>query len=330
MKAIEGDVEYLVVKPAKSGWVIEGWSGRMSGLMLAGISDDEGLVEWFQEQLGFDGHKLQARPPNPGPEAKPAEAAIAPPPVSAGATQVRHMVDRFLSWKLPENFAPDGGITLTTSYDRASGTNLFDASQAEAMVRHMLEGMPVSDGEESYRAYRTSIPVEADGSRESLKQAREMFEKWIADALPASDGGQVHFGRALGESLSDAIKAYLERAPLDGLLEALAPFAEWAKAERKRADDMILWNVYDAGNVGSYREATLGNLRALIRAAGLWTQEMQAAPAQAEAPSAAPVAADTTQPQADRVETDAEIVDGDLAHKDNPAGQGMVDDDQEF
>ncbi len=32
--------------------------------------------------------------------------------------QIKHMVDRFLSWRLPENFRP------------------------EAMVRHMIEGMP--------------------------------------------------------------------------------------------------------------------------------------------------------------------------------------------
>jgi hypothetical protein len=65
--------------------------------------------------------------------------------------QIKHMVDRFLSWKLPEHFRPDNGISFQplasvgTPYEcrrQPSGTNLFDATQADAMVRHMLEGMP--------------------------------------------------------------------------------------------------------------------------------------------------------------------------------------------
>jgi hypothetical protein len=64
--------------------------------------------------------------------------------------QIKHMVDRFLGWKLPEGFNPDGGITFTKTGGTAehphkyepSGTNLFDATQADAMVRYMLEGMP--------------------------------------------------------------------------------------------------------------------------------------------------------------------------------------------
>lgn len=62
--------------------------------------------------------------------------------------QIKHMTDRFLGWKLPANFNPDNGISYQRpNYDPAidatpSGTNLFDATQAEAMVRHMAEGMP--------------------------------------------------------------------------------------------------------------------------------------------------------------------------------------------
>lgn len=65
--------------------------------------------------------------------------------------QIKHMVDRFLSWKLPETFNPDNGISYSgpifnkgTQYEvrcDPQGTNLFDAMEAEAMVRHMIEGM---------------------------------------------------------------------------------------------------------------------------------------------------------------------------------------------
>lgn len=63
--------------------------------------------------------------------------------------QIKHMTDRFLGWKLPQNFQPDAGISYTRPNYHPSadatptGTNLFDATQAEAMVRFMIEGMPV-------------------------------------------------------------------------------------------------------------------------------------------------------------------------------------------
>jgi hypothetical protein len=60
---------------------------------------------------------------------------------------VQKMVQRFLSWKLPKNFSPDGGISFKATFNEntphpmthePTGTNLFDAKQAEEMVRHML------------------------------------------------------------------------------------------------------------------------------------------------------------------------------------------------
>lgn len=70
--------------------------------------------------------------------------------------QIKHMVGRFLGWRLPDNFNPDGGISFKREFNEEymaklgkppmrnepTGTNLFDATQAEAMIRHILEGMP--------------------------------------------------------------------------------------------------------------------------------------------------------------------------------------------
>lgn len=58
--------------------------------------------------------------------------------------QIKHMVNRFLGWRLPENFSPDGGISFKVSWNAFPpiGTNLLDAAQAEVMVRYMVEGMP--------------------------------------------------------------------------------------------------------------------------------------------------------------------------------------------
>jgi hypothetical protein len=43
-----------------------------------------------------------------------------------------------LSWQLPADFYPDGGIFLVPDYKTATGTNLLTADQADGMVRHML------------------------------------------------------------------------------------------------------------------------------------------------------------------------------------------------
>lgn len=69
--------------------------------------------------------------------------------------QIKHMVNRFLAWKLPENFNPDGGVSFKKTHSECmphgpvkydpSGTNLFDATQADAMVRHMLDGLPLDE-----------------------------------------------------------------------------------------------------------------------------------------------------------------------------------------
>lgn len=68
--------------------------------------------------------------------------------------QVKHMAERFLGWKLPETFNPDGGVVFRPEYmspagprrHEPSGTNLFNFTQATEMVRHMAEGLPEDVG----------------------------------------------------------------------------------------------------------------------------------------------------------------------------------------
>lgn len=84
--------------------------------------------------------------------------------------QIKHMVDRFLGWKLPETFHPDGGISFKKTFNdhtahpmrhEPSGTNLFDYTQADAMVRHMLEGLPAR-----------YVPATADEAAELMDNGR--------------------------------------------------------------------------------------------------------------------------------------------------------------
>ena len=70
--------------------------------------------------------------------------------------QIKHMVNRFLQWKLPENFRPDAGISFMPEFNveynarqgrppqrhEPVGTTLFDATQTTEMVRFMLDGLP--------------------------------------------------------------------------------------------------------------------------------------------------------------------------------------------
>jgi hypothetical protein len=95
--------------------------------------------------------------------------------------QIKHMVDRFLGWRLPENFRPDGGISFNPEYNveynasrgmpparyQPYGTNVFDSGQAEAMVRYMVEGMPRDDvGDFLDHAEKNGLKGEAQLQRE--------------------------------------------------------------------------------------------------------------------------------------------------------------------
>jgi len=70
--------------------------------------------------------------------------------------QINHLVSRFLSWSLPEDFNPDGGVEFhkfsgirrEPAYrNKPTGTNLLTYTQAKAMVHHMITGLPEGDPE---------------------------------------------------------------------------------------------------------------------------------------------------------------------------------------
>ncbi len=79
-------------------------------------------------------------------------------------TLIDKMVDRFLGWKLPQDFSPDAGISFARTFgqyvdgafvkdaprkmqDWPIGTNLLTADQARAMIEHLLDGalQPMSE-----------------------------------------------------------------------------------------------------------------------------------------------------------------------------------------
>lgn len=59
------------------------------------------------------------------------------------------MVDRFLGWKLPDDFCPDAGVSFKRDFNEHTnypmkhepvGTNLLTADQAKAMLEYVLDG----------------------------------------------------------------------------------------------------------------------------------------------------------------------------------------------
>ena len=67
------------------------------------------------------------------------------PAAPVGVPDVKAMVDRFLGWRLPADFAPDCGISFKHEPDALGyaptwpiGTNLLTAEQAEAMFEYVL------------------------------------------------------------------------------------------------------------------------------------------------------------------------------------------------
>lgn len=91
--------------------------------------------------------------------------------------QIKYMVERFLQWRLPENFSPDCGISFQADYNNLTahparheprGTNLFDFTQAREMVRFMVDGMDAA----------------ANARAEAAESALEKMREAAAIALP--------------------------------------------------------------------------------------------------------------------------------------------------
>lgn len=123
---------------------------------------------------------------------------------------IDQMVDRFLCWPLPENFAPDCGISFDGRQDNElnknkswpTGTNLFTAEQARQMFSHCTEkdvadlpqiGFPFGGGffagihELDGQRYALVVAPKADG--ESLELEYKLNDRSMADGTDSDDDG---------------------------------------------------------------------------------------------------------------------------------------------
>lgn len=120
--------------------------------------------------------------------------------------QIKHMVDRFLTWKLPADFAPNGGINLDLRYADQSveelapwpvGTNLLTATQAAEMIRHLAAGLPDPEGGFSRVEaieMMNRCAIEIDDLRRTIERLRPKADAYdrmsqVLDLLPRSTQG---------------------------------------------------------------------------------------------------------------------------------------------
>ncbi|UEP23145.1 Lar family restriction alleviation protein [Burkholderia ambifaria] len=92
------------------------------------------------------------------------------------AELVRDMVNRFLGWKLPDDFAPDAGIKFVppTNPDWwPVGTNLLTADQAAKMIEHILP-------DEARASSPNAAGAEGAAPQPTFDERRE-FEVWARE-----------------------------------------------------------------------------------------------------------------------------------------------------
>lgn len=134
------------------------------------------------------------------------------PSPQPGATGVvtDAMVDRFLGWRLPDDFSPDGGVTFKplqygTVTTWPSGTNLLNAIQARAMLEFVHANPPQA----MTREWCADFPGSAAGIINRLAQRVDELE---AAAKPSPAEAQGSALLPLIERLEDAASAALTQA----------------------------------------------------------------------------------------------------------------------
>lgn len=134
--------------------------------------------------------------------------------------QIEHMVQRFLQWRLPEDFRPDAGISFKAEFNEHTaypmrhkpvGTNLLTAAQATAMVRHMAVDL-------RQRLHTIPARQHSDGATEALRAALE----------DARENEKNEHDSVLLPRLMKAVRAYLDdnctpSSPLAATPQTLKP-----------------------------------------------------------------------------------------------------------
>ena len=149
--------------------------------------------------------------------------------------QIKYMVERFLSWRLPENFQPDAGISFdpvgnkNTAHEYRhvpTGTNLLSAGQAEEMVRFMVEGFrpATSDNQTGWKVGTDMfgcMHVYDSGGQRFTNDHMSHTKEWpgmvrliaaAPDLLKVLTGLQKNFGEYWPQDYQDLVAAVITKA----------------------------------------------------------------------------------------------------------------------
>jgi hypothetical protein len=92
---------------------------------------------------------------------------------------IKEATNRFLRWKLPDTFRPDGGISYDPNVCETVGTHVFTAQEATEMFRFCLEDTITTFADEIRKvAYEAGVKAERE---RVMKWAKKQYFATTAD-----------------------------------------------------------------------------------------------------------------------------------------------------
>lgn len=122
--------------------------------------------------------------------------------------QIRRMVKRALD---PAELLPNSEqAQLAVALQRAEAER--DAAVVEReRLRQIVEHIGNHEALAKRFREQSHAGESVEGTRESLAQCARMLDQYAPECFPANEKGQVHFARAMMESVADEIKKFLEK-----------------------------------------------------------------------------------------------------------------------
>jgi len=157
------------------------------------------------------------------------------------------------------------------------GHKVIDIRSAQSLLG---KPAPSATNEERAAAFRALIrngDGKPDGTREGLAQCATMLDTYGPECFPANEQGQVHFARAMMESVTDEIRAFLAadtgadklRAELERTYRALGGFYSRIREGQLPDKTMLAYHsptvaaarrFIDTGEIGEGSEYFVGKL----------------------------------------------------------------------
>lgn len=132
--------------------------------------------------------------------------------MSISEANLNALAERFCVCPLPQTVCADLCANDRGYQFQRTGTNLLSVAEAKEVLRFILSGFPLHDGEQRLAAWRDADPeASPDGTAESLAECATMLETYGPECFPANERGQVPFERCMMDSVASEIRAFLSR-----------------------------------------------------------------------------------------------------------------------